>query len=174
MPSPAETARAIGRERHVLELRASGASFEQIGAALGVSPGRVRHIVSRAYKRAPHPHADVLREEQNRQLDRLQVAWWAKALGSPGDPNSGRPATAPDPTALDKVMKILDRRARLNGLDAPVRIDARVETVDPESIDEEIARLTRELERNDRHEDRAPVGADRAGETGSSPEDQAP
>ena len=48
------------------------------------------------------------------RLDALQIALWDKAVGG-------------DAVAVGYVLKILERRSRLAGLDAPIRIKANVE-----------------------------------------------
>lgn len=51
-------------------------------------------------------HVEDLREQENERYDALSVAWWPKALRGDWD-------------AADRLLKLLERRAKLNGLDAP-------------------------------------------------------
>jgi hypothetical protein len=57
----------------------------------------------------------------------------------------GEPLRDHGPTlaAIDRLLKIMERRAKLVGLDAPVR--ARVEVVDEATVDRAIAELELEL-----------------------------
>lgn len=52
-----------------------------------------------------------LRMIENERLDQYQLAVHARAIGRPGE--------GPDLDAMNAALKIMDRRARLNGLDAP-------------------------------------------------------
>lgn len=71
---------------------------------------------------------EELREVELMRLDRLLASVWTAAIGG-------------DNRAVETAIKVIDRRCKLLGLDAPVR--AEVMTVD--AIDAEIHRLTREL-----------------------------
>ena len=53
--------------------------------------------------------AEHLRELENQRLDELQASLWDKALAG----------VLP---AADRILRIMERRAKLNGLDAPQKI----------------------------------------------------
>ncbi|MFF4403826.1 hypothetical protein [Streptomyces sp. NPDC001404] len=72
--------------------------------------------------------AEVLRSVEAQRLDRLQAAAWAAALQG-------------DLRAIETVVRIIDRRCRLLGLDAP----ARMEVLSIDAIDEQIRLLTGQL-----------------------------
>lgn len=98
----------IERERRVLELRRAGVSFDVIATQVGY---RDRGAAYKAYKRAlartlQQPAAE-LRDLEVDRLDRLLTAVWPKALRG-------------DLAAVDRVLRVAERRARLLGLDAPV------------------------------------------------------
>jgi hypothetical protein len=128
----------IDRERQVLELRRAGATFDDIAVRLGFAN---KSGAWQAYKRAldrtlVDAGADELRAIEADRLDRLQQRVWVLALGG-------------DLPAVNVMLRIMERRARLLGLDAPVKQELRVEQVDPTSIDAEVQRLVSLLERND-------------------------
>ena len=91
-----------------------------------------------AYKRITHAlaeinrqvseSADELRTLEACRLNELLNALWVRAIGG-------------DEKAIDRVLRIMERRARLLGLDAPTRTEA----VTIDAIDREIARLSAEL-----------------------------
>lgn len=96
---------ALQREKEVLELKRAGLSFDEIAARVGYTNRGTAH---RAYQRAmartlQQPAAEVRQLEADR-LDRMQVALWSKALRG-------------DVGAVDRVLAIMQRRARLLGLD---------------------------------------------------------
>ena len=116
------------REARALQLRKAGASFEQIGRALGVSTPRAWRIFQRGLARVVHEPAEELRQLEALRLDGLLTAMWPHAMAGKG-------------WAVDRVLAIMQRRARLLGLDAPTRVNVITEDM----IDAEIRRLEAEL-----------------------------
>jgi len=116
------------REARALQLRKAGASFEQIGRALGVSTPRAWRIFQRALDRVVADPLEDLRRLETLRLDALLMVMWPHAMAGKG-------------WAVDRCLAIMQRRARLLGLDAPTKHE--VMTID--AIDAEIARLEAEL-----------------------------
>ena len=143
--SPARISAAQRRAR-AIELRAMGLTFEQV-AASPTSPSDPRPLYpgkngrQRAFdavdgemKRAAQASlgkADRLRELELLRLDQLQVAQWpstrpVRPVRCP-NPDCGRVLyREPDPAATGAVLKIMDRRAKLAGLDASDAADERM------------------------------------------------
>ena len=118
------------RRQQALELRLAGATFRQIAERLGVSlPSAWKHTQAALQQAAQEPTLDVLQLELLR-LDRLQTAHWPQALGGNGE-------------AADRVLKIMDRRARLLGLDPPGNRGPVVPGVHYSALDELRARRAR-------------------------------
>lgn len=61
-----------------------------------------------------------LREIENARLDIYQQVAHRAVVGTPG--GGGTDPTPPDPDAINVALKVMERRARLNGLDAPSQI----------------------------------------------------
>lgn len=115
--SRAETnTRAFGVQATMLRL--AGLTFADIGERLGVSDDTARLAVKRHLDRAEVWSAAELRRVENARLDRVQAAIWTKVLKG-------------DLAAVGAFLRLSERRARLNGLDAPTAIaighDVRVE-----------------------------------------------
>lgn len=94
-----------------LELRASGASYMQIGRALSVSKPRAFRIVRKALDELLEhcrETAERVRQLELHRLDRYRLAL---------DPRRT------DPRTVDTLIRISERVAKLHGLDAPQRID---------------------------------------------------
>jgi len=95
-------------ERECLRLRMDGLSHRAIAHQLGIAPStaykRVHHALQ-ALNRSNAEQATELRELEALRLDELQDAAWEKALDG-------------DLHAVDRVLAIMTRRARLLGLDA--------------------------------------------------------
>jgi hypothetical protein len=141
----------IEREALAVTLRKEGKPYRDIGVALGVSESRAHHIVSRALRRTVQEPSDELRRLERERLDALEVAAWRQlnmdhVMVSHGKVVPGVIDEAAKLAALDRLLKIQERRARLLGLDAPTR--HQVLTMD--AVDEEIARLEGEMEARSR------------------------
>ncbi len=102
---------AAERRARALQLRKEGASFNDIGAELGMSRSAAHKTVQRGLAeltRLAEGEADELRAMELARLDALLNAVWPAA-------------TDGDLPAVDRALKIGERRARLLGLDAPVK-----------------------------------------------------
>lgn len=116
----------LDRERKAVALKASGATYRQIADALDVDVATAHRTVIRALSAERHDAVDDMRRVEADRLDRLQRAVWL-------DATNGSPA------AIDRVLKIMERRARLFGLDAPQRVAVTSE------LDESIESLLADL-----------------------------
>jgi hypothetical protein len=106
------------KERQALDLRKAGVTFEQIANKLGYSDrSGAAKAVRRALTDTIQEPADELRRLECERLDTLLRALWPAAI-------SGKWL------AIDRCLSIMDRRARLLGLDAPVRMKHDVITHD--------------------------------------------
>jgi len=121
------------------QLRSAGATFREIGATLNIDPTWARTLVLRALDAAKYEAADLMRTQEGQRLDRLQRSLWQQALGN------AEKALPPDPRAIGLILRIMDRRARLFGLDAPVQLTV---TTD---VDAQLEDLSRQLLGNDPH-----------------------
>jgi hypothetical protein len=111
--SPTSRRRLAARQKQLraLELRIGGASWEQIGEALGFAnrSGPFR-AVDKLLKQLPVEKIDQLRNMQRERLNRLWLGSWPAAAKG-------------DPQAVANCMRILKRAAELDGLDAPKKLD---------------------------------------------------
>lgn len=107
---------AVERQRQALELRRAGTGYEAIARAVGYAgPGPAHKAVQSALKRMLAEPAEEVRALELARLDRLQMAHWPRAIGSGG--------VAPDPVATATVLRIMERRAKMMGLDAPTTVN---------------------------------------------------
>jgi len=101
---PRDAARAQWRRARAVELALDGKSYDFIAREIGVSSrGNAWRTVQKALNDRVVAGVDELRELECDRLDALQVAVWAKAEQG-------------DLKAIETVLKIMDRRARLLGL----------------------------------------------------------
>lgn len=106
--------RKIENQAKALELRRMGYGYVQIAHQLGVSKSQAHRYVAAGLSEAAAKvaaSADELRTEDIDRLDALLGALWIKAKRG-------------EVAAVDRVLKILERRAKLLGIEAPVRIEA--------------------------------------------------
>jgi hypothetical protein len=97
-------------ERKAMELRRAGVTYEGIAERLGYQTRNGAHrAVARALARNPAADVAGVRELETDRLDRLLVAVWPTAMKG-------------DAKAVDQVLKIAERRARLLGLDVSTHV----------------------------------------------------
>ena len=103
---------AAERREKALELRQAGMSYYYIGKQLDVSKATAWKDVQRAIKEIQENYAEtamnVLTIELKR-LDRLLLGLWQDAIKG-------------DKQAVDRVVKIMERKAKYLGLDAPEKM----------------------------------------------------
>lgn len=120
--TPPPSAETLARESHVLELRRAGVSFPRIAEELGLYDRSQAHkIYRRALERVHAEPAAEIRDLEADRLDRLQVKVWTKALTG-------------DLHAVDRVLSIMTRRAKLLGLDHEHGIAERALQLEAERI----------------------------------------
>ena len=105
------------RVEQIMNLRRQGWSLEKIGEELrsernprGIGKSRVHAIITEYLDKTVRETTEQVRQLELDRLDELQAAWYEKAK-------------AGDPVAVDKVAMLLSHRARLLGLNAPVRVE---------------------------------------------------
>lgn len=97
------------KHRQALELRKAGASYELIAEKLGYShPSGAHKAVTSALQKTLREPADDLRNLELDRLDAMMLALWQQARQG----NQG---------AVDRILRIMERRAKLLGIDAPTK-----------------------------------------------------
>jgi hypothetical protein len=130
--SKAQRALTAKRRTDAIALRLAGADYETIAERLGYSSrGAAYTDITRALEARlaeQRQEVDLLRQEELARLNRLQMGVWTAAVGG-------------DPRSAEVALKIIDRRCKLLGLDAPQRL----ELVTMGAVEQEIRRLEAEL-----------------------------
>ena len=129
-PSRAGKVDTLRREQKVMELRAQGWTWQRIADETGyAAPSAAKTAFDNAIKRTMQPVADEVRTLELERLDRfLSYLWAAIEQG--------------DPVAIDKGLKIMDRRAKYLGLDAPIKQQVEVTNYEGGTeVDRELQRL---------------------------------
>ena len=129
------------RMAEIVRLRRARVPQAEIARQLGISQQRVSQLYQRALREIP---AGNLAEYRAEELDLIDTATRG-LLRLAHDP-------AVSPRTRVEAWSVLrgwaDRRARLLGLDAPAQ--ARVQVITEDMVDAEIARLTAEIEQQER------------------------
>ncbi len=115
------------RAFEVMRMRDEGLQFREIGDRLGVSMQRAHQLYSNALTEMARTVAPGAREAALRRLDAIAVEAW-EVVRAGLDPG-------PKLAALNILLRVEQRRARLLGLDAPTvhavltidRLDAEIE-----------------------------------------------
>ncbi|WP_075723248.1 sigma factor-like helix-turn-helix DNA-binding protein [Corynebacterium stationis] len=97
------------RKKEALQLRLEGMTYAEIAERMGKSLSTVHGYVTDSLAEVTKEYAQQLRDLEAARLDALQHAVWERAIDG-------------DLSAMDRVIKIMDRRARLLGLDAPQQV----------------------------------------------------
>jgi hypothetical protein len=128
----------VDKELKVLELRRAGLTWQRIAEEIGYKDHTGAYAAyKRAIKRTMQQPADELRQAELDRIDRLQLAAWPKAMKG-------------NERSILVVVKLMERRAKLLGLDVPIKIEQNITTWDgDESIDRAVKDLAQLLTRND-------------------------
>lgn len=103
---------ALQRQQQAVELRRAGRSYREIACQVGIGVASAHRLVGAAIAEARTTvQEDVveLRALELSRLDGLLGTLWPKARQG-------------DLQAVDRVLRIMERRAKLLGLDAPVKV----------------------------------------------------
>jgi hypothetical protein len=120
----------VDKEVKVLELRRAGLTWQRIAEETGYSDHSGAYAAyKRAIKRTQQQPADELREQELDRIDRLQLALWPKAMKG-------------DNASINTIVRLMERRARLLGLDTAIKIQQDITTW---TGDDSIDRAVRDL-----------------------------
>lgn len=135
------------RKAEIMRLRRQGTTFEAIGEQLGITRQRVHQIYTDVLKEIPAEDVAIYRAEQAERLDEMLRAAYevlgrkhltisggkVVRIGEPAldeetgeptiDDGAGEPVYDDGPTlaAIKTILLIEERRAKLLGLDTPVK-----------------------------------------------------
>ncbi|MEU8275711.1 hypothetical protein ACFYOK_10780 [Microbispora bryophytorum] len=150
------------------ELRLSGASFRTIASVLGVSVSTAHDRVTSAIAERVDPLADQYRAVELDRLDALTARAWRIMTsdhivvqhGKIVRDEDGNPVKDDGPViaAIGVLVRISERRSKLLGLDAAVKVDAQVTPVDPKDI--ELAQMIEQVKQRNAAEEARLRGED--------------
>lgn len=132
-PGPYTEAEAAQRRADIWRMRCEAMTQAEIAKAMGITQQRVSEILSEAAREITQQASEELRKVELDKLDKLeQTAHSIVERFREADP-----ATVLG--ALDRLLKVQQRRAALAGLDAPTQVESRqysysVNGVDPEAL----------------------------------------
>lgn len=112
-----------------LRLRSQGKTYAQIAEIQGTTKATAYNRCQRALAAIPLEAVEEYRTIQREQLDHLMASWLPEAL-------------AGNPKAAEIVLKIIEKRSKLEGTDQPVKH----EVITLDAIQAEIIRLEAALE----------------------------
>lgn len=128
----AASVEVVAKREKALELRKAGMSYPKIAGEMDCSVSTAHGYVQAALKETIQEPADEVRAIELERLDIMIRSLWPTVLG--GSPSEKR-------NAIDRVILLMDRRAKYLGLDAPQRRIVEVVTED------ELTKVLKELER---------------------------
>ena len=129
--NPGQSEQAAERRVRAIELRKAGLGYRQISEQLGVSVQQAWRDVQKALAdlaKMEQDHAREYRQLELERLDALLSPLWLRARGRRIQHDDGTVEDVPpDYAAVDRVMRLMEARRRLLGLD-----------VQPEDKDHEV------------------------------------
>jgi hypothetical protein len=120
----------IEKERKVLELKLAGITFDRIAEQVGYTDGSAAcKAYNRAMKRTLQEPAQELREAELLRLDKILSGCWRDAISG-------------DARAAATALKVIQERAKLLGLYAPIKTETEITAyMGGTEIDREVERL---------------------------------
>jgi hypothetical protein len=104
--APPSVARVLD-DNEALEMRRRGKSYHEIGAALGCNESSARRRIAKrmeVLRAETHEHAEEIRQMEVLRLDAMTDGIWDRAVGG-------------DEKAIREVVRIMERKAKMLGLD---------------------------------------------------------
>jgi hypothetical protein len=125
----------LEKEKKVLEYRRGGLTFDLIAERLGYASASGAHkAYLSACNRIVYEDVVEIRKSEMDRLDIAQAAIWGDLTDFNVDPNTRA-------RLVLALIKIMERRARLLGLDMPTKAQVEVSIYDRDTIDAEVQRL---------------------------------
>lgn len=127
---PEQVEESRHRRAEVVRLRRTGMTFEAIGEQLGITKQAAHKLWHKTMKDIPVAEVETYRTEQRMRLDALLqraneildaphvVVQHGKVVMYDGEPLRDR---GPELDAIAAILKVEERRAKLDGLDTPVK-----------------------------------------------------
>lgn len=112
----------LEKRAQVLELRRAGASLRDMERALGIDKNTAKRYLDEAMadlQAAQNEKAEATRAVELDRLERLHMVLWPTATAKDTDADTRN-------KAVDRLIRISERRSKLLGLDAPVRADVNI------------------------------------------------
>ena len=109
---PGKAEAAAARRLQAIQLRMGGASYRAIAERLGVSDAQAFNDVKAELAKIAKltsAEAEHVRTIELERLDAMTLALWSKAEQG-------------DQGAIDRLLRVMERRSKLMGLDAPTSI----------------------------------------------------
>lgn len=139
----AKTLKIAERRYQAFDLRMKGHSFRDIGRKLGISHTAAHKHVQKGLEnlaRTTEDKANMLMLMEVARIDRLHQGCWDDAING-------------DLQAIDLVLKLMERRAKLFGLDAPNKVaqtnvegtESRHDQMTEEEVDARIEELLQKI-----------------------------
>lgn len=119
--SPQEMA---AEAKECFDRRVAGQRIDQIALALGISHGTVVNRLKAGTVAAVSPSVEAYRAQQDARLDAVLAGLVASMEGQ----------TAINPQVAMAIVRVEERRAKLHGLDAAIKVEAEHTVLTPEDV----------------------------------------
>ena len=141
-----DTLEQVRLDTEAAELKGEHLTYPQIAERMGCSVSTAHARVQRALARVPAEAVEHLRKVQNMQIDAALARTWQIVTAAHPLIRDGKRwpdviDVGPNIAATNTLIRLLERQARLNGMDAPIQHDVKVS----DGLDADIERLLTQL-----------------------------
>ncbi len=103
------------RMRQVLDMRRAGATLQVIADKLGyANPSGPKKVIEIALKEVLKEPTEEIRKIEFERLEAMTLVLWPRVFRRDGNP--------PDMASINAMLRVMERRAGLLGLDAPKKV----------------------------------------------------
>jgi hypothetical protein len=130
----------LAKEAEVVKLRRGGLTWDLIAKQVGYKHGSsAQDAYVRASQRIVRDDIEAIRKMEEDRLDMAQASIWSKVMQG-------------EISAINTFLRIQERRAKLLGLDQPLKQQIEVTNYDGDTIDAEVRRLVELLDSSSQSE----------------------
>jgi len=134
------TPEQVEKDHQAAQLRSAGLTYQEIGDRFGVSRQAAHQSVQRALADIPRMATEELRNLELDKLDNLerrlmailQTKHYKVSASGRVVEYGGEPVVDPTPhlQAIGNALKVIEKRAKLLGLDAPTKVETEITVYD--------------------------------------------
>ncbi|OFV81460.1 MAG: hypothetical protein A2Y78_08960 [Acidobacteria bacterium RBG_13_68_16] len=108
------------RAKQILRMLLDGHTYRDVGERFSLSHTQIQRIEAATLREITAPDAARMRDRHMARCEEVFRTWYHRALGYTDDQGVKH---TPDEYAVDRILRVLAREAKLLGLDAPEKVE---------------------------------------------------